>query len=375
MRKFSFVIPSYNSRTMLRYSLEALNNQTGYGPEDYEVIVVDDGSQDDTWDYIKGVNRNYELKYIYLEREACSSRGRARNFGWKAAQGENIVFIDADIIVKPGHLSELDRFYNYQRNVVVLGTRLMLPKGAFIDFSNLFQIYDFNRKKLALIDITYFVYNSLSYNISLVRTPGILFSTCNSAVPKECLEKISGFDESYVGWGIEDMDLGCRLYNLDNLQFAVSSRLEVLHQFHKHGPNLDEEVKRNKAIFESKLPYGAKNVPMRMELEIWDVLGMPNDIYLERFAGIKPGKKNKAVLEFRDREKLDQLKDNIIKLSEQESLDIEVHDYCENTDLDIWIQFLGCRNSIPQYFPQSRKISKLSPEERSKYCLSRNELW
>ena len=373
MKKFSFVIPSYNSRTMLRYSLEALNNQTGYGPGDYEVIVVDDGSQDDTWDYIKGVNRNYELKYIYLEREPCSSRGRARNFGWKAAQGQNIVFIDADIIVKPTHLSELDRFYTYRRNVVVLGTRLMLPKGAVIDFDNLFQIYDFNRKKLTLIDTAYFVYNSLSYNISLVRTPGILFSTCNSAVPKECLEKINGFDESYIGWGIEDMDLGCRLHKLDNLQLVVSSRLEVLHQYHKHGPNLDEEVKRNKAIFENKLPYGTENIPMGMEIEIWDVLVIPDDIYLERFSGIKPGKKNKAVLEFRDREKLDQLKDNIIRLSEQQGLNIEVHDYCENTDLDIWIQLLKGINSIPQYFPQSRKISKLSPGERSKYSLSRND--
>ncbi|HEX2924799.1 MAG TPA: glycosyltransferase family 2 protein, partial [Ruminiclostridium sp.] len=258
MKKFSFVIPAYNCKTMLKYSLEALNNQIGYNAGDYEVVVVDDGSEDGTGDYIKGVNRNYELKYIYLKREPCSSRGRARNFGWKAAQGEIVVFIDADIIVKPTHLAELERFYSYSRSVVVLGTRLMLPKGAVIDLSNLFQIYDFNRKKLTLIDITYFVYDMLSYNISIVRTPGILFSTCNSAVPKKFLEKINGFDEDYIGWGIEDMDLGCRLYNLDDLHLAVSSKLEVLHQFHKHGPNLDEEVKRNKGIFENKLPYGSQ---------------------------------------------------------------------------------------------------------------------
>lgn len=375
MKKFSFVIPTFNSKAMLKYSLEALNNQIGYSSSDYEVIVVDDGSVDDTWDYIKGTNRNYELQYIYLNREPCSSRARARNFGWKSAQGEIIVFVDADIIVKPTHLSELDRFYTYQKDIVVLGTRLMLPKGAVIDFNNLFEIYDFNRKKLTLIDITYFVYNLLSYNISIVRTPGILFSTCNSAVPRECLEAINGFDENYIGWGIEDIDIGCRLHAIKNVKFAVSSKLECLHQFHKHGANLDEEVKKNKEIFSNKFPYAVENIPMSAELEIWDVLGMPNDEYLDRFAGKQPGKSDKAVLEFRNRLKLNQLKENIIQLSDQENLDIEVYDYCEDTDLDIWIQLLGMRKSIPQYFPISRRISKLSPEERLKYCLSRNEIW
>ncbi|EMS73799.1 glycosyltransferase family 2 protein [Ruminiclostridium cellobioparum] len=373
MKKFSFVIPTYNSKVMLKYSLEALNNQLGYTSSDYEVILVDDGSVDDTWDYIKGTNRNYDLQYIYLEREPCSSRARARNFGWKSAQGEIVVFVDADIIVKPTHLSELDRLYTYEKDIVVQGTRLMLPKGAVIDFDNLFQIYNFNRKKLTLIDIAYFVYDFLSYNICTVRTPGILFSTCNSAVPRKYLEATNGFDENYIGWGIEDMDLGCRLHALKDVKFVVSSRLECLHQFHKHSANLSEELKRNRTIFENKYPNAAGNLPITSEIDIWNVLWIPDDEYLERFAGKQTKKKNKIVLEFRNREKFNQLKEDILQMSDREELDVEVYDYCEDTDLDIWITLLGVRKSTPKYFPVSRRIGKLLPEERSKFLSSLKE--
>lgn len=375
MKKFSFVIPTYNRKAMLKNTLEALNNQAGYNSSDYEVIVVDDGSDDGTWDYIKGINRNYELQYIYLKREPCSCRARARNFGWKSAQGEIIVFIDADIIVKESHLLELNRLYSYKKNLVVLGTRLMLPRGAVMDFNNLFQIYNFNRKKITLMDTSYFVYDALSYNVSLIRTPGVLFSTCNSAVPRECLKAVKGFDENYIGWGFEDMDLGLRLYDLKDVKFAVSSKLEGLHQFHKNSPNLMEELKNNTIYFEKKFPYAGKNLPMLGEVEIWRVLEIPRDEYLKRFTGGQPGKRNKVVLEFKNKEWFDQLKLNILILSVQEGLDVEVYDYVEDTDLDIWIQLLEPGKSTIKYFPVSRRIGELSSKEISKYMLNLREAW
>jgi glycosyltransferase involved in cell wall biosynthesis len=91
------VIPAYNNKLLLRKTLEALNYQIGYGRNDYEVIIVDDGSSDGTCDYIKNVNRNYNLKYFYLERCDDSGRARARNYGWKKASGDIIIFIDSYI--------------------------------------------------------------------------------------------------------------------------------------------------------------------------------------------------------------------------------------------------------------------------------------
>ena len=50
--KFTVVMPTYNNRELLRNTLEALNYQEGYDENDYEVVVVDDGSSVDTYSYI-----------------------------------------------------------------------------------------------------------------------------------------------------------------------------------------------------------------------------------------------------------------------------------------------------------------------------------
>lgn len=104
MIKYSFIIPTYNNEKLLRNALFALNHQTPIDRDDYEVIVVDDGSDRDTYEAINNINKKYSMKYVYLERNEMSSRAKARNAGIAKAEGEYIVFIDADIIVKPNFL-------------------------------------------------------------------------------------------------------------------------------------------------------------------------------------------------------------------------------------------------------------------------------
>jgi len=352
-----------------------LNCQKGYSYGQYEVIVVDDGSSDDTWEYIKGVNKNYELKYIYLKREGCSCRARARNFGWKSAEGEVIVFIDADIIVKDTHLVELERFYKYESNLAVMGLRLMLPRGAVIDFDYLYQIYDFDRKKLTLLDKTYFIYNLLSYNISKIRSPGILYATNNCTVPTKILESINGFDENYIGYGYEDQDLAFRLLKLDNMKFALNHKLEVLHQYHPHRDYVDEEFKANGKLFYGKFPLAEGNIPMTKEVDIWGAAGMSDEEFLKRFEYKCHQEDKKVIVDYSDRKDIEQIKERILTLSEQEGLDIVVNDYVEQDDLDIWIQLIGKRKSTPKYFPMSKRIAKLSTAEREWIRFQQQQTW
>lgn len=375
MKKYSFVIPSYNCKSMLRNTLEALNCQTGFGYDDYEVVVVDDGSDDGTWEHIRYVNKNYMLKYIYLEREPCSCRARARNFGWKSAEGEIIIFIDADIIVKPTYLSELERFYKYEKNLMVMGLRLMLPRGVIIDFDDLYQIYGFDRKKLTLLDKTYFIYDLLSYNISRIRSPGILFATNNGAVPRQSLEAIDGFDENYIGYGYEDQDLACRLLKTDSIKFALNNKLEVLHQYHPHYDYVDSELKNNGKLFLSKFPYAEGNIPMSQEVDIWGVLGVPDDKFLSLYDWKHHKEDKNVIIDYSNIKDIEEIKERIFKLSTQKGLDIVVNDYIEQGDLDIWIQLLGERESTPKYFPVSKKIGWLSVAERQWLMSPERQPW
>ena len=88
MVRVSVVIPTYNRKEMLEEAVQSVLNQSY---EDFELIVVDDGSIDGTKDVIERLDS--DIRYIYKENGGVSS---ARNFGVKKAKGEFIAFLDSD---------------------------------------------------------------------------------------------------------------------------------------------------------------------------------------------------------------------------------------------------------------------------------------
>ncbi len=88
----SVIIPTYNREKKLLNSVNSVRNQT---IRDIEIIVVDDGSTDSTFDVIKRIDDN-RIKYIKLETNRGG--GVARNIGVSKAKGEFIAFQDSDDI-------------------------------------------------------------------------------------------------------------------------------------------------------------------------------------------------------------------------------------------------------------------------------------
>jgi len=89
MPKVSVIIPAYNSDTYLNDAMTSVLKQTYC---DFELIVVDDGSQDSTADVVKKC-KDKRVKYFYKTNGGASS---ARNTGIAKAQGDYIAFLDAD---------------------------------------------------------------------------------------------------------------------------------------------------------------------------------------------------------------------------------------------------------------------------------------
>ncbi len=89
MGKISVVIPTYNREYLLGKSVLSVLNQT-YG--DFELIIVDDGSTDQTRAKVSGY-QDSRIKYLYKENGGVSS---ARNLGINHASGEYIGFLDSD---------------------------------------------------------------------------------------------------------------------------------------------------------------------------------------------------------------------------------------------------------------------------------------
>jgi glycosyltransferase involved in cell wall biosynthesis len=95
---FSIVIPTYNRASFIRKTVDSVLNQTY---QNFEIIVVDDGSTDDTEEIIKEINSK-KIRYIKIEN---SERGYARNQGTRIASGSYITFLDSDDILLPQHFS------------------------------------------------------------------------------------------------------------------------------------------------------------------------------------------------------------------------------------------------------------------------------
>lgn len=100
--KFSFVVPTYNRAHLIAATVKSL---LGQNYDNFEVIVVDDGSTDNTEEVIRDLS---DERVVYYRKENAE-RGAARNFGANKASGEYINFFDSDDLAYPNHLAEANR--------------------------------------------------------------------------------------------------------------------------------------------------------------------------------------------------------------------------------------------------------------------------
>lgn len=87
--KFSIIMPAYNVENYIKQAVDSVINQTY---DEWELIVVDDGSTDNTWEILK----SYKDKRIKTIKSKNQGVSHARNVGLKKATGDYIVFLDSD---------------------------------------------------------------------------------------------------------------------------------------------------------------------------------------------------------------------------------------------------------------------------------------
>ena len=100
--KISVIIPTYNRSQFLKKILNSLLGQT-QEKCDYEIIVVDDGSTDDTSLILNTIKTSYNFKFVRQKNAGLSA---ARNHGATQAQGEILLFLDDDIVASSELIKE-----------------------------------------------------------------------------------------------------------------------------------------------------------------------------------------------------------------------------------------------------------------------------
>ena len=173
--KVSVIVPVYNASEYIGNTLNSIINQDFDG---YEIIVIDDGSTDDSLDIINRTLENIEIPYEIIHQENAGV-SVARNVGIEASKGDYLVFIDADDHVTPNHLSTL---YNGESDFsLILYVKEDGDKLIHMDTysEDMISTEDFIKKELNM-EIT-FNFFQLMYKSSIIKdnnirfTPGIVY--------------------------------------------------------------------------------------------------------------------------------------------------------------------------------------------------------
>ena len=196
----SVVIPVHNEGPRLSACLSRL---LASDYEGFEVIVVDDGSNDDTVE----AARQFDVRLHCLS--TCRGPAAARNAGAKIAEGDYLVFIDADVWVHTDTLANLAATITTQPapDAVFGSYDTDPPAGNFIsNYKNLFH---------------HFVHQTSHEQAST------FWSGCG-AIKKDVFFSVGGFDPRFTRPTVEDIELGMRLRRA-GYRIVLNKQLQVTH--------------------------------------------------------------------------------------------------------------------------------------------------
>ena len=202
----SIIIPVKNGQNTIGKLLDSIYAQDY---KNFEVIVVNDGSTDDTHNILA----RYPLTAIHAQ--APLGAGLARNRGAKYAQGEVLVFFDSDVILLPGVLSRMAQCFQKDGMEIMGGLYALQPAN-----NGWYPRYK------ALVD--YFWHKDVSQNYCFAARCG--------AIKKELFFKEGGF-KAFSGASVENEDFGHRL--IDRYTIHILHDIQVLHHF----PSLKKGLK------------------------------------------------------------------------------------------------------------------------------------
>lgn len=189
----SIIIPTYNRANLMGKSISSVLDQIF---KDFEVIIVDDGSVDNTESVVKSFN-DTRIKYVKLKKNRGSCF--ARNVGLKIAEGEYIAFQDSDDEWLPEKLEKQMKVFEIlpQENIVYTGFwRIKNNKKTYVPFNRVKQ---------------------REGNVFKELLRGNFISTQTLLVKKKCFEKSGMFDENLPRF--QDWDLVLRLAKYYNFKF------------------------------------------------------------------------------------------------------------------------------------------------------------
>lgn len=236
----SVIIPTFNRAPQLERCLDALKNQ-GLAQEGFEIIVVDDGSNDSTQILLRAKKEEMENLLFFYQKN--SGQGNARNYALEQARGQIVLFIGDDIYATPRFLEEHLKFHqeNSEIEAACLGLTLWDPSKPVTPFMEW---------------LTHggpqFAYHQLQVGQEISFWH---FYTSNLSLKKDFMAH-NKFDRDFRGYGWEDIELGYRLVQR-GLKLIYTPSCLAVHDHPMEESSLKDrmfKIGKNAVLFQKKQP-------------------------------------------------------------------------------------------------------------------------
>lgn len=218
----TLIIPTYRRSDRLRQLLACLVDQEGDALA--QVVVCDDGSGDETESVARSFAGTLPLEYC-SQPDLGFRAGQARNLGITAARGDILIFVDDDVLVARDFVREHVEAHRAQPEAsIVIGYRhrAFTAPSAQPTFDEIERGEPDDRVAV------------LGSNGTPVRShprPWVYVYSCNFSV-RRGIANVDGelrFHEGFHGWGMEDIELGYRLWRKAGMPIVAAARARVLH--------------------------------------------------------------------------------------------------------------------------------------------------
>lgn len=202
----SVIIPTFNDSKRLLLLIKSLENQTC---NNFEIIVVDDGSIDNTKETVMNLQKtsSIKIKYLYLDNKNIFGTGLARNFGAKHAKSNILIFLDQDNVT---HQKLIENYIHWhETNDILL--------GYYAGYGNKKNYYNFQKLKIYIEKNKIIKTIIPEFRTKIFNNPENYFDqewkyfvSANFSIKKNLFLKFQ-FDENIIQWGGQDIELGYRL--------------------------------------------------------------------------------------------------------------------------------------------------------------------
>jgi len=211
----SIVTPTWNKKEYLQQMIEAVVKNTQWP---YELIIVDNGSNDGTKKYLDNLDLKIKGQIIYNEENLGFAK--ANNQGVGIAKGNFICFLNNDTIPTKGWLTAMMKVFSEEKACGCVGAKLLHPGKETIQHAGVIE------KEDGRPDHIYFG-KSANFILANDRRRYFGVTAACMVMPKGLYKSLGGFDEDYwCGW--EDMDMMQKL-RLNNQRVYYEPKAVVYH--------------------------------------------------------------------------------------------------------------------------------------------------